>query len=344
MKSAQAGAQGVQLDANIETMRQILDNLMVFSFEQEALLLDFKGIRINNPAYPKQLKKQQILKEHFQHIDDSLFVLAMNNPMISEEITSKLTDIEFDINKALERLAQNELSQGTASQQYVMTNTNELANMLSEVLGNMQEMANLSLSPNGSGEGMQLPDIIKAQEGLNKEMEEGIEEGEGKPNQKGKDNPGENGKDGKEGQGEGQLGEEGSAKLYEIFKEQQLLRQQLEDKLREAGLDKKNAGMLNEMERIERELLEKGFNRETLRRMNQIQHRLLQLEEAVREQEEEDRRTSKTNLENFKNTTQDQNLRAKEYFNSTEILNRQSLPLRQIYKTKVKRYFESVEN
>ncbi len=348
MKSAQAGAQGEQLDANIETMRQILDNLMVFSFEQEALLLDFKGIRINNPAYPKQLKKQQILKEHFQHIDDSLFVLAMNNPMISEGITSKLTDIEFDINKALERLAQNELSQGTASQQYVMTNTNELANMLSEVLGNMQEIANLSLSPNGSGEGMQLPDIIKAQEGLNKEMEEGIEEGEGKPNQEGKDMPGENGKDGKEGekegQGEGQLGEEGSAKLYEIFKAQQLLRQQLEDKLREAGLDKKNAGMLNEMERIERELLEKGFNRETLRRMNQIQHRLLQLEEAVREQEEEDRRTSKTNLENFKNTTQDQNLRAKEYFNSTEILNRQSLPLRQIYKTKVKRYFESVEN
>ncbi|CAM4080477.1 hypothetical protein [Gillisia hiemivivida] len=350
MKSAQAGAQGEQLTADIETMRQILDNLIVFSFEQEALMLNFKGIRINNPAYPKQLKKQQVLKEHFEHIDDSLFVLAMNNPMITEKITTKLTDIEFDINKALERLAQNELPQGTASQQYIMTNTNELANMLSEVLGNMQEMANLSLSPNGSGQGMQLPDIIKAQEGLNKEMEEGLKEGEGKPKQNGKDKPGEDGDDGKdgdkEGQGEGEdrLGEEGSAKLYEIFKEQQQLRQQLEDKLREAGLDKKNADVLSEMERIERQLLEKGFNKETLSRMNQIQHRLLQLEEAVREQEEEEQRTSKTNQENFKNTTQDQNLRAKEYFNSTEILNRQSLPLRQIYKTKVKRYFESVEN
>jgi hypothetical protein len=181
-------------------------------------------------------------------------------------------------------------------------------------------------------------------------MEEGLKEGEGKPKQNGKDKPGEDGDDGKdgdkEGQGEGEdrLGEEGSAKLYEIFKEQQQLRQQLEDKLREAGLDKKNSNVLSEMERIERQLLEKGFNKETLSRMNQIQHRLLQLEEAVREQEEEEQRTSKTNQENFKNTTQDQNLRAKEYFNSTEILNRQSLPLRQIYKTKVKRYFESVEN
>jgi hypothetical protein len=341
MKSAQAGAQGEQLDANIETMRQILDNLMTFSFEQEELMLNFKKLRINNPGYPKQLKKQQVLKEHFQHIDDSLFVLAMNNPMITEKITSKLTDIEFDINKALERLAQNELPQGTASQQYVMTNTNELANMLSEVLGNMQQMANLSLSPGGSGQGMQLPDIIKSQEGLSKEMEKGIKEGEGEPNK-----GGQNGSEGQEGGDEGTdgLSEEESAKLFEIFKGQQELRQQLEDKLKELGLDRKNADLLNEMERLERQMLEKGFNKQALNRMNQIQHKLLQLENAVREQEEEERRTSKTNQENFKNTAKDQILRAKEYFNSTEILNRQSLPLRQIYKTKVKRYFESVEN
>lgn len=344
MKAGQAGAQGEQLDANIESMRQILDNLMTFSFEQEDLMLNFKRIRINNPGYPKQLKQQQLLKEHFQHIDDSLFVLAMNNPMITEEITSKLTDIEFDINKALERLAQNELPQGTSSQQYVMTNTNELANMLGEVLGNMQEMANLSLSPGGSGQGMQLPDIIKAQEGLSQEMGKGIKEGEGELNSEG-ENVSEGQKSGNEGKdGEEGLSEEESAKLFEIFKEQQELRKQLEDKLKEHGLDKRNTDLLNEMERIERQMLEKGFNKETLRRMNNIQHRLLQLENAVREQEEEERRTSKTNQENFKNTTKDQILRAKEYFNSTEILNRQSLPLRQIYKTKVKRYFESVEN
>ena len=339
MKKAQAGAQAEQLDANIDSMRQILDNLMVFSFEQEALMLEFREIRINNPGYPNKLKTQQVLKEHFQHIDDSLIVLAMNNPMVNEEITSKLTNIAYDIDKALERLAQNELPQGMASQQYVMTNTNELANMLSEVLGNMEEMANLSLSPGGEGEGMQLPDIIKAQEGLNKKMEEGTEEGQGE--KQGQDEK-ENG-DAK-GKGEEKLDEEGSAKLFEIFKEQQQLRQQLEDKLKAAGLEKRNAGLLSEMERIEKELLEKGFNKETLSKMNQIQHRLLQLEDAVREQEEEERRTSKTNLENFKNITKDLNLKAKEYFNSTEILNRQSLPLRQIYKAKVKRYFESVEN
>ncbi len=339
IKKSQEGAQREQLNANIDSMRQILDNLMVFSFEQEALMLKFREIHINNPGYPKNLKTQQVLKEHFQHIDDSLIVLAMNNPMVNEKITSKLTDISYDIDKSLERLAQNELPQGMASQQYVMTNTNDLANMLSEVLSNMEEQASLSLSPNGSGEGMQLKDIIKAQEGLNKQMQEGMGEAGEKKEGEGQK---ENGKG--EGEGEMKLDEEGSAKLFEIFKDQQQLRQQLENKLKEAGLEKKNSGLLSEMERIEKQLLEKGFKKETLSKMNQIQHRLMQLEEAVREQEDEERRTSKTNLENFQNTTKDQNIKAKEYFNSTEILNRQSLPLREIYKAKVKRYFESIEN
>jgi len=341
MKSAQMTAQGEQLNANIESMRQILSNLMVFSFEQEDLMLNFRNIRINNPAYPRNLKKQHVLKEHFHHIDDSLFALALNNPMITEKITSKLTDIEFDIDKSLDRLAQNELPQGTASQQYVMTGTNELANMLGDVLGNMEQMAKLSLSPGGegqgTGQGKQLPDIIQSQEQLNQQMKDGLGEGKGEIPKNGK----ENGSDGEQGE---KLKEEMSGELYEIFKQQQLLKQQLQDKLREAGMDIKNANLLKEMEQVEREILNKGFNAETLKRMNNIVHRLLQLEDALLEQEEEERRTSSTNLENYQNNAQDQIIKAKEYFNTTEILNRQTLPLREIYKTKVRQYFEGVEN
>ncbi|MBK5192094.1 MAG: hypothetical protein JJE07_02590 [Flavobacteriaceae bacterium] len=341
MQSAQMMAQGEQLNANIESMRQILSNLMVFSFEQEELMLNFRKIRINNPAYPRNLKKQQVLKEHFHHIDDSLFALALNNPMITEKITSKLTDIEFDINKSLDRLAQNELPQGAASQQYVMTGTNELANMLSDVLGNMEQMANLSLSPGvegqGQGQGKQLPDIIQSQEQLNQQMKDGLGEGKGEIPKIDKENSG----DGEQGE---KLKEEMSGELFDIFKQQQLLKQQLQDKLREVGMDIKNANLLKEMEQVERDILNKGFNAETLKRMNNIVHRLLQLEDALLEQEEEERRTSRTNLENYQNNTKDQIIKAKEYFNTTEILNRQTLPLREIYKTKVKQYFEGVEN
>ncbi len=346
MKASQMMGQGEQLNSNIESMRQILSNLIVFSFEQEDLLLNFRDIRINDPGYAKELRKQQVLKEHFQHIDDSIFSLALNNPMITEKITSKLTDIEFNIDKSLERLAENQLPQGTASQQYVMTGTNELALMLSDVLNNMQDMANPQPGSGGDGSGMQLPDIIQTQEEIKEKMQQGMSQGEGEKPQEGEgegEDTNDGDRDGKE-KGSDKLGEEMSGELYEIFKEQQMLRQQLEDKLKGRGLDKKNSGLLRDMENVERDVLEKGFNAETLERMNRIVHKLLQLESAVMEQEEEERRTSRTNENIYENRAKDQIIRAKEYFNSTEILNRQTLPLRPVYKEKVKRYFEGVEN
>ncbi|MCM4159219.1 hypothetical protein FHG64_09515 [Antarcticibacterium flavum] len=346
MQQAQMSAQGEQLNANIESLRQILSNLMVFSFEQEELLLNFRKLRPNDASYAGALRKQQVLKEHFQHVDDSLFALAMNNPMISDKITTKLTDIEFDIDKSLDRLAQNEIPQGTASQQYVMTGTNELALMLSDVLGNMQEMANPSMSPGGGGEEQQLSDIIMTQEELKKQMQEGLNEQEQQQGQEGEEGEEpqerEGGSESREG-GSGQQ-EEMSGKLFEIFKQQQLLKQQLENRLKEAQGDTQQGELLQEMEQVEKDILNKGFNAQTLERMNRIIHKMLELEQATFEQEEDEERSSRTNTTNFENTAKDQNLKAREYFNSTEILNRQTLPLRQIYKAKVKQYFEAVEN
>ncbi|MEP6261276.1 MAG: DUF4175 family protein [Gillisia sp.] len=337
MQAMQMMSQGEQLNANIESLRQILSNLLTFSFEQEELLLKFRTMRPNNPRYATELKKQQILKEHFEHIDDSLFALAVSNPMITENITSRLTDIEFDINKSLERLAQNEIPQGTSSQQYVMTGTNELALMLNDVLGNMQEMANPSASPGGDGKGNQLQDIIISQQELARKMKEGMQQGE-------EGQPQEGGKEGDSGQGEMMRSEEMSGRQFKIFKQQQMLKQQLQNKLKELGLDENRSGLLRDMEQVERDILEKGFTKETLERMNRITHRLMELENATMEQEEDEKRAARTNLQNFENRAQDQNLKAKEYFRSTEILNRQTLPLRQNYKAKVRDYFGATED
>src|SRR5690606_4855200 len=271
MQSMQMMSQGEQLNANIESLRQILDNLMVFSFNQEALLLEFRGIKPNNPNYARELKNQQVLKEHFQHIDDSLFALAVNNPMITEKITSKLTDVEFDINKSLERLAQNQLPQGTASQQYVMTGANDLALMLSAVLDNMQEMANPGSGQGqgqgksgGSGNEKQLEDIIISQEELAKKIGEGLQKGKGEK----EGSEGEEKKQEESGKGQGNGEEETSGDLFEIYKQQQMLKQQLENKLREMGEDPLNSRLIREMEQVEKDILDQGYNRKTLEKMN----------------------------------------------------------------------------
>ncbi|MAN28550.1 MULTISPECIES: DUF4175 family protein [Mesonia] len=368
-----------------EMLRQILDNLITFSFQQEDLMQDFKSIEENSPQYAKKLRHQYVLKENFKHVDDSLYALALRNPMIGDQITSQLTDIEFNIDKSLERLSENQARTGVASQQYVFKGANDLANMLNESLQQMQAMAMGSgqgqgkgqPSPGqgqGEGRGFQLQDIIQKQGELGEQIGQGKgkKEGEsgspgsgksgesgegqksGKGNQSGK--PGEQGEKGESGKG-GQNGGEGngsqqgkkgtksseqlSGEIYEIYKRQQELRNQLEDMIRKEGLDEKAKNLARQMKKVEDELLRSGVTERTESQMKNIQHQLLKLEEASLQQGQDNKRESETNRKNYQNPTQHQLDKAKEYFNTTEILNRQSLPLQQNYKIKVQEYFKS---
>ncbi|MEW7289564.1 DUF4175 family protein [Aquimarina sp. 2304DJ70-9] len=354
-------AGGEQQQEDMKMLRQILDNLVDFSIEQEGLMKEFKKIDIDNPTYSFKLKDQSVLRENFIHIDDSLYALAMRTPQISEDVTKKLTDIEFNINKSLERLAENQIVQGSANQQYTITGSNDLAYLLSRTLDQMQN----SMSASGKGKGgsneFQLPDIIKKQEELNDKMEKGMEKGNKEGQKKGEQNEGKKGegKDGNEGEQKGEKGEkrngEGqgqqgeseqqnediNGELYEIYKQQQELRNALADKIKKEGKDKgTGSDLLKRMEQVEDELLEKGFNQRTLGRMLELKHELLKLEDATLQQGEEERRESKTNQTQFENENKERLDKAKQYFNTTEILNRQVLPLRQNYKRKVQEYFK----
>ena len=70
-----------------------------------------------------------------------------------------------------------------------------------------------------------------------------------------------------------------------------------------------------------------------------LQHQLLKLENATFQQGEDQKRKSKTNQKQFNNTSKIRLNNAKQYFNTTEILNRQALPLQQVYKKKVQDVF-----
>ena len=350
---------------DMEMLRQVLDNLVDFSLGQEDLMDGFKSINFDNPSYSGKLKQQSVLRENFIHIDDSLYALALRTPKITDLVTEKLTDIEFNIEKSLERLAENRVIQGTANQQYIVTGANDLAYLLSSILDQMQN----SMSSSGKGKGgkneFQLPDIIKGQEQLEGEMKDGMKpnkgQGKDKPDGQEKGSEGDkgkeegegekgNGKEGKDGEnGKGDNGKsdnyEGNEKeneaIFEIFKQQQKLRSELEQRIKKEGLDNKlGSEILKEMEQVEQELLEKGINEGTLARMVNLKHKLLKLEDATLKQGEEDRRESNTNNKDFEIEYQRRIERAKEYFNSTEILNRQVLPLRKNYKDKVKKYFK----
>ncbi|MFB3306875.1 hypothetical protein Q7C20_26940, partial [Pseudomonas sp. AMR01] len=91
----QAGMQQMQEDVTM--LRQILDNLVTFSFGQEDLMEEFKQFAKEQPSLPGKLRKQDQLRENFRHIDDSLYSLALRNEMISERITERLIDVDYNL-------------------------------------------------------------------------------------------------------------------------------------------------------------------------------------------------------------------------------------------------------
>ena len=360
-----------QLEEDVDMLRQILDNLLAYSFSQEDVMKQFKNLKRGAPSFNKNLKIQQDLKQQFKHVDDSLFTMSLRNPKIGESITKEIGNVQYNVDKAIETLAEANVPKGNSHQQYAVSSSNKLADLLSDILNGMQMQMQMpgqgkGKPKPGQGSGMQLPDIIKKQEGLGEKMKKGMKkgdkpgegqegnqgekEGQGKEGQKGSN--GQKGGKGENGKGEGQGGNqkggengqdgEGDAKaIMEIYKEQQQLREALEKELKKQGVGGNGQNAMDQMKQIEKQLLNKGFNNETLQKILNVKYELLKLEKAVQQQGQDSKRQSETNKKEFNNQATALPSKLQEYLNSIEILNRQSLPLRSNFNQRVQEYFKT---
>lgn len=331
---ASSGSAAIQED--LQMLRQILDNLLEFSKDEENVMVEMRNLNDASPGFAKLVNKQYQLKELFTHVDDSLFALSLRRPEVSETVNKNVVEVYSNIDLALERFQDNQMYQGLASQQFALTAANELANFLSDMLDNMQQ--SMSSGSGSGGEGIQLPDIIQSQEQLNREMQETMQRQQSK-----KPGPKDNNEK-KSGENQGSNPEENARQVLQILREQQQIRQALEQQLKsvlnEKSVSQQSKNLIKEMEGIENQLLENGLNNEILRRMQQLQHELLKLDKATFQQGLENRRESNTNKKEFLNNTAPDPVLLEQYFKQTEILNRQTLPLRQHYKQKVQEYFK----
>jgi hypothetical protein len=353
MEMQMQGGEQEQMQEDVKMLRQILDNLLEFSFSQEKLMNNFKSSKGNSSSFTKHLKEQQDLKLQFKHVDDSLFAMSLRNPKIGEKITNEIGNVYYNIDKSIDYFSENQLGRGTASQQYSLTSANTLANLLADALNNMQ----MSMSGSGQGtpkpgkgqgSGMQLPDIMKKQEGLGKKMQEGQKEGGEKPGSKPGEKPGgqqggqsgSNGsQQGKDGQN-GQDGEGDAQMILDVLKEQRQLRDALEKELKKHGLSGAGQSTIDKMKQIEKQLINKGFTQDVIQKALNLKYDLLKLEQAVQEQDQDNKREANTNKKEYQNTAPTLPVKLQEYLKSIEILNRQTLPLRSQFNKRVQEYFK----
>ena len=385
-QSSSSGSSGSSVAEDAEMLRQILDNLITFSFKQENLYDSMEGADADISHFSSTVRQQQELRRLFEHVDDSLFALSLRQAELSELVNEQITEVYFNIDKSLERIADGQIYQGTSNQKYVLNASNTLADFLATMLDNMQQSMKMGQGQ-GQSQDFQLSDIIKGQGELKEKMEgmgqsgkgkpkdgegegangKGNKEGQGNEEGEGKQGKGDDGVVGKEGDGEkgsgskkqgdgegsgtsenqeqGQtgLGEQELTEIYEIYKQQQILREKLEQQLNDMinNSDRKlGEKLVRQMADFQDDLLENGVTPSGLNKINTIAYELLKLENAALKQGKKSERESNSNLNRYQNPILVKPEQLKNYRNEVEILNREGLPLRQNFQNKVKEYFK----
>ena len=288
MKQAKEQGEQEQNEEDMRAIRQLLENLVTLSFDEETNMKDFGAATENTPRYVKLVQQQKKLQGDFAMIEDSLQALATRQSAIQTFVTDKVTDIKQGMATAMEKLEDRKKFEGQDWQQRSMKNINDLALMLSETMQNMQESQSQSSGSGsckkpggkkGSGKDGQPKDKMSdGQKGVNKEMKDMLEKMK------------------KGGGGKGGAGM--SKEFAQMAAQQAAMRNALKKKqkeLQERGKgDKGLQEAIDAMEKTETELVNKQLSNETMKRQDEIVTRLLESEKAERERKEDDERKANT--------------------------------------------------
>ena len=363
MREKQEEAEKEQHEEDAATLREILENTIQLSKDQEKLIDEMKSLMGYSPQYVELAKKQKLTADNAKIIEDSLLALSKRVPEISSFINKEVTKLNDNLEKSVSGFGVRNFMEIRTRQQYAMTHANNLAVMLSEVLNQMQQQNQQAKSKQGKkgkgkpkpgqGQGnkpLSMSQIKKMQEELNKQLREGMnKQGEqGKPKEQGGQKPGGE-KQGQQpgGQQQGGMGSEGFARMAA---QQMAIRQQLQKMMQQMDAKQKEglggSKMLDEMKRMmeqtEKELFNKKLTTEMLQRQQDILTRLLESEKAERKQEQEQKREAEQAKEKPKASPPAFDLYLEQKNKEKELLETIPTDMQPYYKAKSIEYFNKV--
>ncbi len=323
-----------QKEEDIDNLRQILENLIQISFDQEDLINITQKINVTDPKYLNIIQFQKKISDDMQIIEDSLFALSKRQIQIEPIINKEISKINNSINKGLGYMKERNISNVLINQQLAMTSVNNLALLLSEALNQMKESNNQnknsgkktsSCKKPGSGK-PDMESIRKLQQQLNKEIKD-LKEGKiPKPGEKGSNTM--------------------SEKLAKMAAQQQMLRNQLKQVQnqmnKEGGVDSKQLKKISDMmEETETDLVNKILSKELMERQKEIETRLLESEKSEKEKDFEKKRES-NEAKNLYFSNKILKIEYKRYkTNERELIKKNNPLYNNFYKNKINEYFNN---
>lgn len=364
MKDKKAEQEEKELEMDAQALREILENTIQLSKDQEKLMDDMRTINGYNPQYVETAQKQKKVKDDAKIIEDSLLALSKRVAEIRSFVNREVTKLNENLDRSVKGFSDRNFMEIRTRQQYSMTHANNLAVMLSDVLKQMQDQMQGDGDSKGKGKPSKgskgkkgsgskpksMSELKKAQEELNKQLREGLNKQPGKGEEKGDGDKKPGGQKPGGEQGQPGMGGMNSKEFARMAAQQQAIRQQMQKMLQQMGTKEKEGlggqQKLQEMQRLmeqtEKELFNKKLSNEMLMRQQDILTRMLESEKAERKQEQEQKREAEQAKEKPATTPPSFEQYLKQKNKEQELLETIPAELQPYYKEKAKEYFKKV--
>ncbi|HZL11114.1 MAG TPA: hypothetical protein VFC65_14065 [Prolixibacteraceae bacterium] len=318
-------------EENIEDLKQILDNLIFVSFEQEKLMGKFTSVDYNNPLINDLKVKQKNLQGQVVFIKDSLYSLSERTPAISSVINEEMLGLEKSVNSALDNLESGNIGGSRMYQQYGITAANNLALFLSEALENIKKQQKQMGEgdgdcdkPGGKGSKPGMKNLKESQNSIKEQLQQMIDQM-------------------KNGDGSKM-----SRSIGQTLAQQEIMQQLIRDMINGGSVGSKATAQLKAIDQLleqsRRDLINKNVTSELINRQNLILSRLLDAEKSEIERDFEDKRESKTAIEIRKENPEGYFEYKKTLKNEKEIIKRSNFKLKSFYDQKYNTFLNQIKN
>ncbi len=271
-RQMQQQMQQQQQQINAQALRRALDDVLRLSDQQEALRRSVEGSTPDNPALREAARRQTALSENFQTVSDSIQAVAKRLPNVTRAVQRLTAEAQREMTRATERLSERQPPQAAGNQKAAMTDLNELALRLSDVLNQAMN----GQQGQGGGQSMQqmmeqLGEMTGGQQKLNEQIQQMLNDMQGD-----------------------RLSSQGQQRLRQLAEQQAAIRRQL----RQMSRNPESRGQLlgdleklaEQMEESIQEMQRGRVDRPLIQRQQQILTRMLEAQRSMQQRGQEERR------------------------------------------------------
>lgn len=320
-----------QNQANIEDLKQILNNLILVSFDQEKILDKLGSIDFNNPLINDLKVSQKNLGGQVNFIKDSLYALSKRAPEIGSVINKEMLALENSVGSSFDNLELGNIGDSRMYQQYGITAANNLALFLSEALDNIKKQEQSGQpgdgdcdKPGGKGSKPEMKSLKDSQSSIKEQLQQMIDQMK-----------------------KGDMGKM-SKSIGQTLAQQEIMQQLIRDMINSGSVGSKASDQLKAIDQLleqsRKDLINRNVTNELINRQNMILSKLLDAEKSEIERDFEDKRESKTAIDIKKGNPEGYFEYKNKLKNENELIKRSNYKLRSFYDQKYNSFLNQLKN